>query len=160
MKTAYGKLVALIVLIVVGTLLFAPMRFGGDDYLYPHPRSVRMNPGDSYALSYRLDAADPNQAVTYSSTNEAVAVVDETGAVGTLTTTGSLDLSRGGSVVFTGEVARLEPGVYTLVSAERLSFGGTWTCPLPMPSRTATLRRSGDDLILNVCARGTLVIFR
>ena len=89
-----------------------------------------------------------------------VAVVDETGAVGTLTTTGSLDLSRGGSVVFTGEVARLEPGVYTLVSAERLSFGGTWTCPLPMPSRTATLRRSGDDLILNVCARGTLVIFR
>ena len=89
-----------------------------------------------------------------------VAVVDETGAVGTLTATGSLDLSRGGSVVFTGEVARIEPGVYTLVSAERLSFGGTWTCPLPMPSRTATLRRSGDDLILNVCARGTLVIFR
>ena len=81
MKTAYGKLVALIALIVAGTLLFAPMRFGGDDYLYPHPRSVRMNPGDSYALSYRLDAANPNQIVTYTSTNEAVATVNESGLV-------------------------------------------------------------------------------
>jgi len=81
MKTAYGKLVVLIAVIVAGTMLFAPMRFGGDDYIYPHPRSVRMNPGDSYALSYRLDAADPNQTVNYSSTNEAVAVVDGNGTV-------------------------------------------------------------------------------
>ncbi len=81
MKTAYGKLVALIAVIVAGTLLFAPMRFGGDDYLYPHPRSVRMKPGDSYALSYRLDADDPNQVVSYSSTNESVAVVDGDGTV-------------------------------------------------------------------------------
>ena len=80
MKTAYGKLTALIAVLVIGTLLFAPMRFGGEDYLYAHPRSVRMNPGDSYALSYRLDADEP-QAVAYTSTNEAVATVDADGIV-------------------------------------------------------------------------------
>lgn len=81
MKTAYGKLVALIAVLVAGTLLLAPMRFGGEDYLYAHPRSVRMNPGDSYALSYRLDADDPDQAVSFASTNEAVAVVSAGGEV-------------------------------------------------------------------------------
>lgn len=81
MKTPYGKLVALIAILVAGTLLLAPMRFGNEDYLYPHPRSVRMNPGDSYALSYRLDADDPAQTVSYTSTNEAVAVVDARGVV-------------------------------------------------------------------------------
>ena len=81
MKTPYGKLIALIAVIIAGTLLLAPMRFGGDDYLYPHPRSVRMNPGDSYALTYRLDAADPDQSVSFTSTNEAVARVDQNGTV-------------------------------------------------------------------------------
>ena len=81
MKTAYGKLVALIAVLVAGTLLFAPMRFGSEDYLYPHPRSVRMNSGDSYALSYRLDSDAPNQAVRFTSTNEAVAVVNDRGKV-------------------------------------------------------------------------------
>ena len=80
MKTAYGKLIVLIVALVAGTLLLAPMRFGGEDYLYPHPRSVRMNPGDSYALSYRLDA-DEDQPINYTSTDERVATVDEGGRV-------------------------------------------------------------------------------
>ena len=80
MKTAYGKLTAMIAVLVIGTLLFAPMRFGNEDYLYPHPRSVRMYPGDSYALSYRLEADAP-QSVSYSSTNEAVATVDRNGVV-------------------------------------------------------------------------------
>lgn len=80
MKTAYGKLVALIAVLVFGTLLFAPMRFGDEDYLYPHPRSVRMNAGDSYALSYRL-YSDVPQNVTYTSTNEDVAVVSPRGVV-------------------------------------------------------------------------------
>lgn len=81
MKTAYGKLIVLIVALVAGTLLLAPMRFGGEDYLYPHPRSVRMNPGDSYALSYRLDADRPDQVVTFASSDETVAVVDSRGTV-------------------------------------------------------------------------------
>ena len=81
MKTPYGKLTALIALLIAGTLLFAPMRFGSEDYLYPHPRSVRMNPGDSYALSYRLESDEPRQAVSFASTNEDVAVVSPDGVV-------------------------------------------------------------------------------
>ena len=81
MKTVYGKLANLIALLIVGILLFAPMRFGTEDYLYAHPRSVRMSPGDSYALSYRLDSDLPDQAVSYASGNEAVAVVDANGLV-------------------------------------------------------------------------------
>lgn len=80
MKTVYGKLTALIAVLVAGILLLAPMRFGGEDYLYPHPRSVRMKPGDSYALSYRLDADEP-QNVTFASTNEEVCTVDAHGVV-------------------------------------------------------------------------------
>ena len=81
MKTVYSKLANLIAVLIVGMLLFAPMRFGSEDYLYAHPRSIRMNPGDSYALSYRLDADDPAQAVLYSSANEAVATVAADGTV-------------------------------------------------------------------------------
>ncbi len=80
MKTAYGKLTALIALLIVGTLLFAPMRFGNEDILYAHPRRVRMNPGDSYPLSYRLDADTP-QSVSYASTDTAVAAVNSVGLV-------------------------------------------------------------------------------
>ena len=81
MKTVYSKLAKLIAALVVGILLFAPMRFGNEDYLYAHPRSVRMSPGDSYALSYRLDADEPGQRVSYTSSNEAVATVDQSGQV-------------------------------------------------------------------------------
>ena len=81
MKTVYGKLANLIALLIVGGLLFAPMRFGTEDYLYAHPRSVRMYPGDSYALTYRLDADDPRQSVLYTSSNPAVATVDASGLV-------------------------------------------------------------------------------
>ena len=81
MKTVYSKLANLIAVLVVGMLLFAPMRFGSEDTLYAHPRSIRMNPGDSYPLTYRLDADNPAQAIRYSSANEAVAVVDAGGTV-------------------------------------------------------------------------------
>ena len=80
MKTVYGKLVNLIAVLIAGTLLFAPMRFGSEDHLYAHPRSIRMNLGDSYALSYRLDA-DEDQPINYTSTDERVATVDEGGRV-------------------------------------------------------------------------------
>ena len=80
MKTALGKLTQLIAVLILGTLLFAPMRFGNEDYLYAHPRSVRMNPGDSYPLSYRLESDVP-QKVSYATTNENVAIVSENGVV-------------------------------------------------------------------------------
>lgn len=80
MKTAYGKLTVLIALLIAGTLLFAPMRFGTEDYLYAHPRSVKMHPGDSYALSFRLDSDVP-QSVSYTSTDPSVAAVNSNGLV-------------------------------------------------------------------------------
>lgn len=81
MKTVYSKLANLIAVLIAGMLLFAPMRFGSEDMLYAHPRLLRMSPGDSYALTYRLDADNPAQAIRYSSANEAVAVVDAGGTV-------------------------------------------------------------------------------
>ena len=81
MKTVYSKLANLIAVLVVGMLLFAPMRFGSEDTLYAHPRSIRMKPGDSYPLTYRLDADNPAQGVRYSSANPAVATVDAGGTV-------------------------------------------------------------------------------
>ena len=81
MKTVYSKLANLIVVLITGMLLFAPMRFGNEDYLYAHPRSIRMNPGDSYTLAYRLDADDPAQTILFSSANEAVATVATDGTV-------------------------------------------------------------------------------
>ena len=97
MKTAYGKLTALIALLIVGTLLFAPMRFGNEDILYAHPRRVRMNPGDSYPLSYRLES-DAAQTVSYASTDSAVAAVNSNGlvtAMGPGTAQIRLDAERG-----------------------------------------------------------------
>lgn len=116
MKTAYGKLTMLIALLAAGILLFAPMRYGTEDHLYPHPRSVRMNPGDSYALSYRLDSDQP-QAVSYTSTNEAVAAVDAGGTV-TAVAPGSaqilLDAERGARARVQIEVAGLPVSTLTL----------------------------------------------
>ena len=80
MKTVYSRLATLIAVLIIGILLFAPMRFGNEDYLYPHPRSVRMKTGDTYALAYHLDSARP-QSVDFSSTDERVATVDESGLV-------------------------------------------------------------------------------
>ena len=80
MNTAYGKLTMMIALVIAGTLLFAPMRFGSEDYLYAHPRSVRMNAGDSYSLSYRLDSDIP-QSVSYSSMDASIAAVNSNGLV-------------------------------------------------------------------------------
>lgn len=81
MKTVYGKLANLIVLLIVGGVLFAPMRFGVEDALYAHPRTLKMSPGDSYPLSYRLDSDTPDQAVRYTSSNETVAMVNSAGLV-------------------------------------------------------------------------------
>ena len=38
MKTVYSKLANLIAVLIVGMLLFAPMRFGSEDYHTHEPR--------------------------------------------------------------------------------------------------------------------------
>ena len=107
MKTAYGKLAALAFVLIVGILLFAPMRNGTEDYLYAYPRSIRMNRGDTYTIAYRLDA-DVTQAVSYSSANERIAAVSEDGLVTALApgkTQIRLDAENGARTMVSIEVA-------------------------------------------------------
>ena len=70
MKTAYGKLAALAFVLIIAVVLFAPMRSGMEDYLYARPRSIRMNRGDTYDITWRLDS--PIQAKYLKKTNKLV----------------------------------------------------------------------------------------
>ena len=79
---------------------------------------------------------------------------------GPLAVNGALDLSKGGSVAFTGATESLQPGHYPLVTATDLDFGGEWTCASPRVSRTAFLRVSGNTVTLVVASRGTILLFR
>ena len=88
------------------------------------------------------------------------AVVDESGAVEGLAVNGAVDLTAGGEVVFTGQVDRLRPGRYALVTATSLAFGGEWTCESPSKSLSTSLRASGDTVYLNVATVGTMLLFK
>ena len=80
MKTAYGKLAALTLILILAVMLFAPMRAGIEDYLFARPRMIRMNQGDSYDITYRL-YADEAQPVTFTSADETIARVNSAGTV-------------------------------------------------------------------------------
>ena len=84
MKTPYGKLAALTFLLLVGVLFLAPMRSGLEDYLYVYPQSLRMNMGDTYDITYRLES-DHAQVITFASADERIAQVDQQGHVTALT---------------------------------------------------------------------------
>lgn len=160
MKTAYGKLACMIAALVAVTLLFAPMRFGGEDYLYAHPRSVRMNQGDSYALSYRLDSDEP-QAVSYSSTNEGVATVDDQGVV---TAVGSgkarirLDAEKGARALVQIEVAGAQISTLTLntdaLNMEKGQLTGLKATFNDKADNTLVQWSSEDDSVAKVDAVG------
>lgn len=80
MRTPYGKLVWLSLVMIVGFLLFMPMRSGVEDRLYAEPHSVSLHRGDTYAIQYHLEARSP-QSVEFTSTNENVAKVNSRGVV-------------------------------------------------------------------------------
>ena len=80
MKTAYGKLALLAILLSAALLLFAPMRSGLEDYLYARPRSIRMNRGDTYDITFHLLSENP-QVVGFESTDTTVAAVNSAGKV-------------------------------------------------------------------------------
>ena len=160
MKTAYGKLSALIALLIAGILLFAPMRFGTEDYLYAHPRSVRMSPGDSYALSYRLDSDEP-QSVSYTSTNASVAAVDEDGTV-TAIAPGSaqvlLNAEYGAKALVQIEVAGLPVSTLTLntdfLSMEKGQITGLRATFNNKADNTLVRWQSADEAVATVDAVG------
>ena len=80
MRTPYGKLAWLTLVIIAAFLLFMPMRTGVEDHLYADPQSVSLHRGDTYAIQYRLEARSP-QSVSFTSTNENVAKVNSRGVI-------------------------------------------------------------------------------
>ena len=80
MRTVYAKLIALLFIAILSIMLLSPMRSGVEDHLYANPRSLRMQRGDTYALSYELDS-DRAQTVTYTSLDSSVATVNAAGTV-------------------------------------------------------------------------------
>lgn len=80
MKTAYGNIATFSVIILIALLLFSPMRAGLEDYIYAQPQSLRMDLGDSYDISYTLDA-ERQQKVTFSSADSSIAHVNQQGTV-------------------------------------------------------------------------------
>ena len=88
------------------------------------------------------------------------AVVGEDGTVAELTVNGVADLTAGGEVTFAGEVAKLLPGNYALLTAAPLLSGGTWMCASPSRSLSTSVRVVGDSVMLNVSATGTTLILR
>ena len=160
MKTALGKLTKLIAVLIIGTLLFAPMRFGNEDYLYAHPRSLRMNPGDSYPLTYRLEADAP-QAVAYSSTNEAVATVTAGGVVtgvGPGSAAIRLDAENGARATVKVEVKGLKASTLTLntdsITMEKGQITGLRAIFNDKADNTLVRWHSDDESIARVDAVG------
>lgn len=88
------------------------------------------------------------------------AEVLEDGTVGTLTVTGTADLSRGGEVEFVGAADKLKVGEYPIVSASALAFDGVWSCVSPSRSLKTSLIARDGVLSLRVNNAGTILIFR
>ena len=163
MKTAYGKLTTLVALLIVGTLLFAPMRFGNEDILYAHPRRVRMNPGDSYPLSYRLDSDTP-QSVSYASTDNAVAAVNSNGlvtAMGPGTAQIRLDAEKGARATVQIEVTGRSATTLTLntesLYMEKGQISGLRAIFSDDAESTLVKWRSDDESVAQVDAIGRVL---
>jgi len=80
MNTAFGKLTMLAFALLMAILLLAPMRAGVEDSLTASVESVRLNPGETVDVYYRLEA-ETAQTVAYSSDKPGVAQVDQRGRV-------------------------------------------------------------------------------
>ncbi len=139
-----------------------------DSLILENGASVRMcgygyskaNPAGTLTVGALGGSGEVHGEVAVAPGGSLVAVVDGDGAVASLSVIGALDLSRGGTVVFAGETAKLATGLHPLVSATSVSWGGAWTCVSPVSTRTAALRLSGSTLYLNVNARGSVIIMR
>ena len=80
MRTPYGKLAWLALVMIAAFMLFMPMRSGVEDRLYADPAYVSMHRGDTYAIQYHLQSRS-EQSVDFVSTNENIAKVNSRGVV-------------------------------------------------------------------------------
>lgn len=80
MKTVYGKLSMLAVVLAIAFLLLAPMRSGVEDMLKISVSSLSLDPGETAEVKYELEA-ETAQTVLYHSDNSSIATVDQQGNV-------------------------------------------------------------------------------
>ena len=125
MRTPYGKLVALTLVLTLALLLIVPMRVDRDEFINLYPQRLHMTAGDSYALEYQLFAETPQQ-VRFSSANENIATVNEAGeitAVGAGTTRIRADAEGGARAAMRVRVeAALPPSVGLTLNAESMDL--------------------------------------
>lgn len=87
-------------------------------------------------------------------------VVADDGFIGELKVSGTADLSSGGSVVLSGNVAKLAAGSYKIVSASN-SISGSWATAVQQEGRfKVRVRVVGNAIWLDVIAPGLMMLFR
>ena len=80
---------------------------------------------------------------------------------GPLAVNGAADLSKGGVVSLAGDVAKLAPGDWPLLTASPLAAdAAAWTCEPPSRMLSCRVVVSGNSLVLRVLPRGTIIMFR
>ncbi len=91
-----------------------------------------------------------------------IAEVAADGSVaGPLAVNGAADLSKGGVVSLAGDVAKLAPGDWPLLTASPLAAdAAAWTCESPSRMLSCRVVVSGNSLVLRVLPRGTIIMFR
>lgn len=80
MKTQYGKLSLLAIVLAIALLLLAPMRSGVEDRLTVSTTRVELDPGQTATVDYELEA-ERAQTVAYKVDNASVATVDQLGNI-------------------------------------------------------------------------------
>ena len=97
--------------------------------------------------------------VTLADNGGLVAVVKEDGTIDGLVINGDISLN-GGAVTLTGAVADIQPGVYTILSANSITNGGgAWTLPV-LRKFSFGLAFTGTEVRLTVAKTGLKVILR
>ena len=98
--------------------------------------------------------------VTLADNGGLVAVVKEDGTIDGLVINGDISLN-GGAVTLTGAVADIQPGVYTILSANSITNGGGAWEVLGLPSRyVGSVSVADNTLRLSIDRRGSMIILR
>lgn len=80
MKTSFGKLAMMALVLALCLMLLGPMRSGVEDSLVASASRLSLDPGSTAVVSYTLKA-ETAQTVAYSSDDPSVAAVDQRGQV-------------------------------------------------------------------------------
>lgn len=88
--------------------------------------------------------------------------VSEDGSVGTVSVTGDIDLSKGGTVRLIGFPKKLAPGVHILIASPSISAGraDAWTVENPSRNRVVVVRFVDGALQIEVSKKGLAIVVR